>query len=214
EVQTTDWITAESGSGIAKYPKVRAAAFSEDVLEAGNNSEPIEVGGDDAIVLRVEEREAAHPESLAAVRDRIADILKQTLAADKAAEEGRALLQELEQGASLEQLAGKDYMTFRKAERVSRSVKDHNPDVVRKVFRMPRPADGKSRDKGFRLSNGDYAIVRLTGVSEPDPGAIPEQELAQLERGYENMRRSMVQAALIEGLRARAVIVIPEQQQP
>ena len=78
---------------------------------------------------------------------------------------------------------------------------------------MTRPADGENRDKGFQLSNGDYAIVRLTRVSDPDPAAISEQARIQLERGYETMRRSLVQSALVEGLRARAVIIIPEEQQ-
>ena len=59
EVQTSDWLTATGGAGIGEYPKVVALAFSEDVLEAGNNSEPVEVGDNDAIVVRVEERQAA-----------------------------------------------------------------------------------------------------------------------------------------------------------
>ncbi len=213
EVKTTDWIAADGGSGIAEYPKVLAAAFSDDVLEAGNNSEPIEVGNNNAIVVRVEEREAAHPEPLEAVRESIIETLKQKLAAEQATEEGKALLQKLEQGASLEQLNDRDYISFHKAEGVGRSASDYNPEIVREVFGMPRPAGGSTRDKGFRLSNGDYAIVQLTGVSEPDPAAISEQTRTQLERAFENMRRSLVQAALIGDLRARAIIDIPEEQQ-
>ncbi len=213
EVQTTDWITAGGGSGIAEYPKVLAGAFSDDVLEAGNNSEPIEVGRNDAIVLRVEEREAARPEPLETVKESIVATLKQKLAAEKAAEEGKALLQKLEQGATLESLNDQDYMTFQKAEGVIRSAPGYNPEVLREVFRMTRPADGEHRDKGFQLSNGDYAIMRLTRVSDPDPAAISEQARIQLERGYETMRRSLVQSALVEGLRARAVITIPQEPQ-
>ena len=213
EVETTDWITAGGGSGIAEYPKVVAAAFSDDVLESGNNSEPIEVGGNDAIVLRVEEREAARPEPLETVKESIVATLKQELAAEQAAEEGKALLQKLEQGATLEELNDQDYMTFQKAEGVNRSAPGYNPEVLREAFRMTRPADGEHRDKGFQLSNGDYAIVRLTRVSDPDPAAISEQARIQLERGYETMRRALVQSALVEGLRARAVITIPQEQQ-
>ena len=104
-------------------------------------------------------------------------------------------------------------MTFRKAEGLGRSAPDYNPEVLREVFRMSRPAEGNPNDKGFQLSNGDYVVARLTGVSEPDPAAISEQTRAQLERGFENMRRSLAQAALIGGLRARAVIDIPEKSQ-
>ena len=212
EVQMSDWLTADGGPGIGEYPKVLAAAFSDDVLEGGNNSEPIEIGGNDAIVLRVEEHETAHPEALATVKDRIVDILTQTRAADQAEAEGTALLQKLEQGSGLEELDKQDYMTFHKAEGVGRSAPGHNTEVVREVFRMPRPAEGKPRDQGFRLSNGDYAVVRLTGVHEPDPAAMSEQARSGLERAFENMRRSLAQLALIRGLRARAVIDIPDQK--
>ena len=214
EVQSTDWITADGGSGIAEYPKVRLAAFSDDVLEAGNNSEPVEVGSNDAIVVRVEERQAARPESLETVKESIVEILKRKLVMEKTAEEGKALLQKLEQGAKLEELNDQDYLTFKKAEGVNRSAPEINPEVVREAFRMARPAEGGSEDKGFQLSNDDYAIVRLTSVNDPDPAAIPEKDRTQLERGYENMRRTLVQSALLEGLRARATITVPEEQQP
>ena len=214
DVQTTDWIAAGGGSGIAEYPKVLAAAFSDDVLEAGNNSAPIEVGSNDAIVVRVVEREASHPEALETVKDSIVEILKLKLAAEQATEKGKALLEKLEQGATFKELSGPDYITFREAEGVNRAAPGYKPEVVREVFRMGRPVDGANIDTGFQLSNGDYAVVRLTGVNDPDPAALSENVRVQLERGYENMYRSMAQSALVESLRARAVITIPEEQQP
>jgi len=165
-------------------------------------------------VVRVEEREAARPESLETVKESIVETLKRKLVMEKTAEEGKALLQKLEQGATLEELNDQDYLTFHKAEAVNRSAPENNPEVVREAFRMTRPAEGESEDKGFQLSNGDYAIVRLTSVNDPDPAAISEKDRTQLERGYENMRRTLVQSALLEGLRARAAITIPEEQQP
>lgn len=214
EMQTTDWITAGGGSGIGEYPKVRAAAFSDDVLEAGNNSEPIEIGSDDLVVVRVEEREAARPETLETVEESIVKTLRQKLATEKAAEKGEALLQKLQQGATLEELNDQDYITARSVEDVPRKTPDHDPEIVGEAFAMPRPAEGKTREKGFQLSNGDYAIVRLTGVNDPDQAGVSEEIRSRLERGYENMYRVLAQSALIDGLRARAVITIPEENQP
>jgi len=214
ELQTTDWKTAAGGSGIAEYPKVLAAAFSDDVLEAGNNSEPIEVGSNDAIVVRVEEREASHPETLESVKGLIVETLRLQLAAEAAAEKGEALLQKLETGTTLEELNDQDYTVFRKAEGVTRAATEHRPEVMREAFRMKNPAEGASNDKGFQLNNGDYAIVQLTRVSDADPATIAEDVRVQLERGYENLRRSLAQSALVAGLRARAVVTVPEEQQP
>jgi len=214
EVQTTDWLTVDDGSGIAEFQKVRAAAFSDDVLEAGNNSEPIEVAGNDAIVVRVEKREVSQTRPLETVRELIVETVKQELAVERAAEIGKELLEKLEKGATLEDLSDKDYMTFHKAEGVTRAAPEHNTEVVRVVFRMGRPAEGASNEQGFQLRNGDYVIAQLSRVSDADPAAIAEKTRTQLQRGYENMRSSLVQSALIAGLRASAVITIPEQQEP
>ncbi len=214
EVQTTDWITADAGTGIAENPKVRAAAFSDDVLEAGNNSEPIEVDSSEAIVVRVEEHEASHPQPLESVREAVIAALKKKLVAESAAEKGEALLKKLEQGATPEQLSDQDAITFHKAEGVTRAAPGQRPEVARMAFRMKRPAEGASNDRGFQLGNGDYAVVQLTRVSDADPAIMDEKTRIGLERGYENMSRSLAQSALVAGLRAQATIIIPEEQQP
>ena len=81
------------------------------------------------------------------------------------------------------------------------------------MFKLGRPGDGASIDKGFELENGDYAVVRLTGVSDADPASIAEATRSQLERGLENIRRSAVISAMTEELRARADIVITEESE-
>jgi len=213
EVQTSDWITPVSGTGVGKYPKVRAAAFSDDVLEAGNNSEAIEVGAADAIVVRVAEREAAHPAPLEDVRERIVTTLKQKLAAEQAAAKGAEVLQKLEQGEALESLKDQEHFTYRSAEAVTRDAPGFNPEVVREAFRLPRPAQGASRDKGLQLANGDYAVIHLTAVTDADPATMPEDVRTRLRQGFENMRRTALFTALVDDLRARADIVIPEDTQ-
>jgi peptidyl-prolyl cis-trans isomerase D len=181
KVQTSDWLTASGGPGIGEYPKVVAIAFSEDVLEGGNNSEPIEVGDNDAIVVRVEQRQAAQATPLDAVREQIVEELRQQQAVELARARGEELMQQIKQGALMEDLDEPDYITFHKAEGVTRSTAaDHNPEVVRAVFKLSRPQEGASIDKGFELNNGDYAVVHLTAVSDADPAAMQEDARSQL----------------------------------
>jgi len=213
EVQTSDWLTATGGAGIGEYPKVVAIAFSEDVLEAGHNSEPIEVGDNDAIVVRVEQRQAAQATPLDTVREQIVEELRQKLAVEQAQARGEELLQQLEQGVSMEDLDEQDYITSHKAEGVTRKAADHNPEVLQAVFRLSRPQEGASIDKGFKLNNGDYAVVVLTGVNDADPASMQEAARGQLERGLENMRRSVMVSTMTEDLRARAEIMIPEDEE-
>ena len=213
EIQHSDWLSASGGTGIGEYPKLMAVVFGEDVLEAGHNSEPVEVGANDVIVARVEEREAAQQLPLDKVRDQISEALRQQLAAQQAQAKGEELLEKLAQGASAEQIEAQDYLSSGQAEAVKRSASGHNAEVMREVFKLARPQQGASVDKGFALSDGGYAVVRLTGVTDGDPARLTDDERTQLASGYENMRRALALSTLVEDLRKRAEIVIPQEQE-
>jgi len=213
EIQHSEWLDAKGGEGIAQYPNLVAAAFSEDVLEAGHNSEPVEVGANDVIVVRVEEREAAQQLPLEKVREQITGTLRKQMAAEQAQAKGEELLDRLRQGTSLEDIEGQDYVSAGKAEAVKRSATAHNAEVMREAFKLARPEQDAGVDTGVVLSDGGYAVIRLTRVEDGDPAAMSEQVRAQLADSYENMRRSLVLSTLIAELRQRADIEIPQQQE-
>jgi peptidyl-prolyl cis-trans isomerase D len=213
EIQRSDWLTASGGEGIGVYPKLMAVVFGEDVLEAGHNSEPVEVGANDVIVARVEEREAAQQLPLDKVRDQIRAALRKQLAAQQAQVKGEELLEKLAQGASAEEIEAQDYVTSGQAEAVKRSASEHNAEVMGEAFKLARPQPGASVESGFALSDGGYAVVRLTGVSDGDPATLADDVRARLAGGYENMRRALTLSTLVEALRERAEIVIPQQQE-
>ena len=213
EIQHSDWLTASGGEGIGAYPKLMAVVFGADVLEAGHNSEPVEVGANDVIVARVEEREAAQQLPLDKVRDQIRAALRKQLAAQQAQAKGEELLEKLAQGASAEEIEARDYLTSGQAEAVKRSASGHNAEVMGEAFKLARPQPGASVESGFALSDGGYAVVRLTGVSDGDPATLADDVRARLAGGYENMRRALTLSTLVEDLRERAEIVIPQQQE-
>ncbi len=209
EIQASDWITATGGEGIGQYPKVLSAAFNEDVLESGNNSEPLEVAPNDVLVVRVLEQEAAHPTPLADVRDQIAEVLKRESAARSAREQGEVLLTKLTEGAVIDELVGEDSSAFHQAEAVTRSVQGHSPDILGKVFKLASPTGTEALNTGFALSNGDYVVVQLSAVEDANPAEMTEAQRTQMQRGFENMRKNLVQSLLIDSLKNRANIEIP-----
>ena len=213
EIQHSEWLDAKGGEGIGQYPKLMAVAFSEDVLEAGHNSEPVEVAPNDVIVVRVEEREAAQQLALEKVREQISETLRQQLAAQQAKAEGEDLLDRLRQGDSLEDVEDKDYLSAGKAEAVKRSAAGHNAEVMREAFKLSRPEQGGSVETGVVLSDGGYAVIRLSAVTDGDPAAMSEEVRSQLNGSYENMRRSLALSTLLAELRQRADIEIPQQEQ-
>lgn len=170
-VQTTEAFGREGGDGITANRQVIQAAFSDEVLVDGANSSVIELDPETSIALRVKEhlKPAAIP--LADVRDNIVQQLQRSLAAETARTQGEQLLADLRDG---KQSDGQ----WQPVEAASRSQEGVAPALLQAVFRMPRPEQqDKPNYTGVALSNGDYVVVRLNGVNEPETALSDEEKL-------------------------------------
>ena len=170
-VQTTEAFGRDGGEGITANRQVIQAAFSEEVLVDGANSSVIELDPDTSIALRVKEHLKPAPIPLADVRDDIVQQLQRSLAAETARTQGEQLLADLRQG---QQLDGQ----WQSVEAATRSQEGVAPALLQAVFRMPRPEQqDKPNYSGVALSNGDYVVVRLNGVNEPEAALSDEEKL-------------------------------------
>ncbi len=170
-VQTTEPFGRDGGQGIAANRQVVQAAFSDEVLIDGANSSVIELDPDTSIALRVKKHLQPAAIPLADVRDDIVEQLQQSLAAERAREKGERLLADLRDG---KQTDGQ----WQTIEAAGRNQEGVAPALLQQVFRMPRPAEqGKPSYAGVALSNGDYAVVRLNGVNEPEASLSDEEKL-------------------------------------
>ncbi|TYP66156.1 SurA N-terminal domain-containing protein [Stutzerimonas stutzeri] len=160
-VQTTEAFGREGGAGVAANRQVIQAAFSDEVLVDGANSGVIELDPDTVVAVRVKEH--LQPEVLPfdAVKDDIIAQLKSSKAAEQALAKGEQLIATLRDGGQVEQ-------QWQPVEAASRSQEGVEPAVLQQVFRMPKPEAGDKPSYGsVRLSDGDFVVVRLSGVSEP-----------------------------------------------
>ena len=80
---------------VAADEQVRIAAFAEDVLKSGKNSEALELADGHAVVLRVINHEAAAQKPLDAVQADIRSQLLAQAARQLTAQKGEALLAKL-----------------------------------------------------------------------------------------------------------------------
>lgn len=171
-VQTTEAFGRDGGEGITANRQVIQAAFSDEVLVDGANSSVIELDPDTSITLRVKEhlKPAAIP--LADVREDIVQQLQRSLAAEAARAKGEQLLADLRKGQQ------PDDAQWQAVEAATRSQEGVAPALLQAVFRMPRPEQqDKPSYSGVALSNGDYAVVRLNGVNEPEAALTDEEKL-------------------------------------
>ncbi|QGW19895.1 peptidylprolyl isomerase [Stutzerimonas degradans] len=174
-VQTTPAFPREGGEGIAANRQVIQAAFSDEVLVDGANSSVIELDPNTTVVVRVKQHLEAKALELDQVRDTIVQQLQRSKAAEKARREGDELLTKLRDGQVVER-------QWQVVEAATRNQEGVQPAVLQAVFRMPKPtAKDQPTYAGMSLANGDFVVLRLNGVNEP------EQALSEVER--DNYRR-------------------------
>ncbi len=156
-------------AGIASNPEVVSAAFSDDVLEGGNNSEVLELGNGVVVALRVRNHEPSAPLPLEAVRDQIGQDLKLRSAREKTMETGRSLLEKLRNGEPPAQVAASENIQWSETTSLTRQSGEADPGLRALVFRMPKPEQQAQSYAGRLLPDGGFEIVALESVT---PGSV------------------------------------------
>jgi len=212
EVQTTGPFSRAGGEGIAANPEVVKAAFSELVLLQGSVSDPIDLGENHMVMVRVREHLPAATRPLDEVRDQVARQLldEQALAAARA--QADQMLAELESGGTdLDGLAERNGFEVVAVEAAVRTGFDPDRTVVQEVFRLPPPEEGASLRRVVDADNG-YALVELNSVT---PGQLAEGSRSselQYRRQIANAAASVEVTALIRQLRAAADVEVFEER--
>jgi len=172
-IETTDWFERDKGTGVAELPAVRAAAFSEEVLNEGRNSELIETAPGTVLVLRIADHEPPAPRPLEEVAQQIRATLARKTAREQAMQRGQAAIKRLKAGESPEVVAQTYGAELKKTGFVSRHTKDQPAYLVSKLFTLPPPSPGQPVIDGVPTPDGAYAVIVLTGLRE---GAVDDQE--------------------------------------
>jgi len=214
ETKQSDWFDRNGGSGIFASTKLVGAAFSDDVLVEGHNSEAIEVGPEQMVVLRVTEHEEAAIRPLDKVRDEIVSLLKREKAEQQAQAQADKLLTEARDGRGLQQIAKAEGQQLTQKSGVGRDDKELPPDLLNSLFKVPRPASADAHAFGkARLGNGDVAIIELERVVD---GTMDEIEQLggekMLKNALEQSRGRSYYRHLVESLKARADIKILKKE--
>ncbi len=208
EIKRSEWMTRDGGPGLFASPKVIRAAFSDDVLNQGLNSELIELGDERVVVVRLLEHEESQPKPFASVQAEIETALKQEKAAQEAQKAGEALLVRLRGGENMEQVAAADGKTLNTPGAVGRNNRELSPELLVTLFRLPRPEEGAKSYGGTALEDGGYAVMALNSVT--DGTALSLEANAKRLQG-EQARRNLANhyfQHLMGNLRAAAEITV------
>ncbi|MDE2247511.1 MAG: SurA N-terminal domain-containing protein [Xanthomonadaceae bacterium] len=209
-IKTSALFSRTGGAGIAANPKVVAAAFGDDVLAQGNNSNLIELGNDHSVVIHVDKHipAAARPfaEVSAAVKK---SILDQRVAA-AAKKQADAALARLLKGETMDAVASS---LSGKVVSVSDAVRGRSVQVpaplLTQAFLMPHPTSaGKSQFAAVDMHDGSYSLLAVDKVQGGDLSKVPADQRDALRNQMTQAYGSEATRELLESLKAKTKIKI------
>jgi peptidyl-prolyl cis-trans isomerase D len=207
-VQRSEPVARDEAQGLFANPALLSAAFSEEVLEAGHNSDVIELGEDRFVVMHVHKHNLPQLKELAEVRDEIAEIIVEQSAREMVAAEADRMVQELASGASMEQLAtdaGYNWQVELGADRRNGAVPQ---EVLARAFEMPVPAQGQTLVDFIMAPSGDAQVISLTGVNPGKLETLEQTARASLLRQVSGEYANLVDSEFQRGLRESADISV------
>lgn len=204
EVKESEWFSRSSSTGLAKSPKIIAAAFSEDVLIKGNNSAVVEVAADRMVVLRVKEHKPAASKPLDKVADEIKVTLQQKKMKKLAKEKGQELFQRLQTGELMSALVTADEgLVMQDKTKVKHDDKTLSAPLLKAIFKMDRPKDDAPTSGYTILNSGDFVLISLLAVHD-----VPVTDAYKTNpKKREELVRAMGEAefnGVLAGLRSKA----------
>ncbi|WP_454783936.1 SurA N-terminal domain-containing protein [Legionella sp. WA2024007413] len=203
KIQTTKPFSRGDGvDNITKNKQVINAAFSHDVLDLSNNSEPIQIDNDSVVVVRINQHWDEKEQPLESVHDQINKILVKKKAEAKAKEIGMNLLSPVVDKKQQE-LISSNHLLWKSELKSTRDNDKVDTDINDTAFNLLRP---ESRD-GLVMSNGDYVVVRLKQIHDGKLSTLDREQqdslIQQIEASYGMMDYDLYEKSLI----SRAQIV-------
>lgn len=208
KLKESPFFTRTGGPGIFTDARLRDAAFSDEVLKNGYNSEPIEIGENHVVVLRLKEHQEAAQRELADVKDQITRQILSEKAKERVKETGESLVKRLAGGEAMEAVAQELKLEWKQAGEIGRKGGSVPTAIASQAFRLKKPLDDKISYGSATVQNGDYALI---AVSKVIPGAVDGLDQAArkaLRQRIESARGSAADDALIGMLKANAKISV------
>lgn len=209
----TEVFTRATGKGIAAEEKVRAAAFSEDVLK-GSNSEPIEIGSDKLVVLRMISHQPAESKALAEVKSLVVAAIQKDKAQQLLNATADKIKQELLTGKTIAQQADATHLTLKKLNGLTRVGAELPPVVNQAIFRAAKPAAGRPSVLVVDdAASGGKWVISVNKVTEGQMSNNDKSKQAVIAKNIAAAFGKAQFEAVLNALQAKADIVVHEVKQ-
>ena len=179
DIRETEPTPRSGGTGIFSNLDLVNAAYSDEVLLDGNNSDVVELSDSQSAVVRALTYREASILPLEEVEAEIAVILRTEMERNSVQELGSELVSTLEENLPIDELLAENDLQWIEELEVERNSFAVNREIVNEVFSLPVP-DNELNRSDITLSNDTFVVIELTQVNEGSVDAIPEEQVTTL----------------------------------
>ena len=203
-IQTSDWIGRQGpAQGILKNERLLNAIFSPEALKNKRNTEPVEVSSNTLLAARILEYKPAGNKPLMDVKDEIESILRKEQAKILASQQGKLDVMLLQQGKTPSTLNFNPPMKIGREDLAKSGLDLASMEAIYRTSVKKLPAF-----TGVVLANGDYAVYKISAVSNNDQ--LRQQTLQLLPFSVAQTQGQEIVRAYLESLRHENKIKIKQ----
>ncbi len=211
-VQTLGPFTRATASGIATNPAVLKAAFSDNLVEDGTVSDPIEIAPNHSVMIRVTSHTPEQATPLVQAKDSVIAAVRAHRAMEASKKAADALLAKLNAGQTLQALATAEQLQLAPIPGLPRTAPMPTAAANRAVFTAPAPVGDKPSYGKVALEDGRYAVFAVTKVTPGNVAEVPEQQQTMLKQQLSQIDGAAAAKAYVDGMRKRYKVQVQESQ--
>ena len=184
KVATSKLFSREGGDdALLKNKPLIEAAFSHDVLDLGNNSEPVQLDNDSVIIFRVNKHVLTTERPLKDVSSQISDILVKEQASADATKIGKDLLAAASTDLPQFEKLIKTHHLKRQSVKAATREGDVAPLTINEIaFNLSHTTE----HEGKSLSNGDFVIVFLKSINDGNLASVDKEQISSITQQIES----------------------------
>jgi peptidyl-prolyl cis-trans isomerase D len=210
-VQTLGPVSRDDSTGILANPAVKRAAFSDTLIQDGTVSDPIELGPNRSVLIRVAAHTPARTQPLAQVRERVIEAVRADRARKAADARAQALLKQLQGGESLAAVAQANGLPEpTRIPALPRGAPLGAEGLADAVFAAAPPAEGRVMPGAKVLDDGSIALFTVEQVTPGDPAQLPPGQRETLQQQIQAMQGMNDVRSLVQALRTRYQVEVVE----
>ena len=210
EVKTTQAFSRAGGPGVAANQKVLRAAFSDTLIKDGTASDPIELGPNHSVMIRVIEHTPERPRPLAEVSASVVAAIRSDRQR-KTAETAADALVKAAKASTLAKAADSAKLAMAEMSALERSSAIPSRGAVNAFFDTPRPRDNLIPVDKVEIG-GQYIVYAIRAVHDGDLTKVPPQERDQLRVQLSDIAGGGAQKAYVQASRAKYQIKVAEDR--